>query len=297
MKFKGAFLYLIIAAVIWGATVPIMKITLREVPVFSLIFLRMSLTSLILLAFIYKRLKVEKTDYKNLFWSAVFGTNLNLAFFFFGLKYSLAVNGSVLLATTPIFTLIFAHIYLREKISAKLTAGALLAFLGIVTIVGIPAFQLDTLSTIGNLSLLASALAWVGHEIFAKKVLSKYPATVSAFFTTAIGAILFSPLFLLEFVIYPGWYLNVSREGLLGLSYGTIFASLIAYTVWQKGLSLTTASEASFVFYLLPITGIIFSIILLGEKFSPLLIVGSVLVLAGIILAEYHRRTHVATRS
>lgn len=296
MKFKGAIIYLTVAAVIWGATVPIMKITLREVPVFSLIFLRMSITSLILLPFVHKHLKVEKADYKNIFWSALFGTNLNLAFFFYGLKYSLAVNGSVLLATTPIFTLILAHIYLREKLSTKLLAGAILAFFGIITIVGIPAFQLDIKSTLGNLALVASALAWVGHEIFAKKVLSKYPATVSAFFTTAIGALIFLPLFLLEIIAYPNWYTSVSAEGLLGLSYGIFFASLIAYTVWQKGLSLTTAGEASFVFYLLPITGIIFSIILLGEKFSPIMIVGSVLVLAGVILAEYHRRTHVAAK-
>lgn len=287
-----ALLYLILAAIIWGATVPIMKITLREVPIFSLIVIRMSIAGILLLPFAYKKLHVEKGDFRNIFLAAIFGTNLNLAFFFYGLEYSQAINGSIILATTPIFTLFFAHIFLKEKLSFKLIAGALLAFIGTFTIIGIPVFNLDFKSAIGNISLLLSALAWVVHEIFAKKVLKKYHFLTVSFYTTAIGATLFFPIALLELIDNPTWFINVSSEGILGLLYGIFFASLVAYTAWQIGLSKTTASQASFVFYLLPLFGIIFSIILLKESFSPLLILGSVIIVSGIILAEYHRKSH-----
>src|SRR3989344_377117 len=102
MKFNSAILYLVLAAVIWGATVPIMKITLREIPLFSLIVLRMTVASCLIFPFAYKHLKaVKKEDLKLLFLAAFFGTNLNLAFFFYGLEFSKAINGSVILATTP----------------------------------------------------------------------------------------------------------------------------------------------------------------------------------------------------
>lgn len=291
-KPSPALLYLILAAIIWGATVPIMKITLREVPIFSLIVVRMTIAGILLLPFAYKKLHVEKGDFRNIFLAAVFGTNLNLAFFFYGLEFSQAINGSIILATTPIFTLFFAHVFLKEKLSLKLVSGAILAFLGTLTIIGIPVFNLDFKSAIGNISLLLSALAWVVHEIFAKKVLEKYHFLTVSFYTMAIGATLFFPVALLELIDKPLWYTTLSTDGVLGLLYGIVFASLTAYTAWQIGLSKTTASQASFVFYLLPLFGVIFSIILLKESFSPLLILGSAIIVSGIILAEYHRKSH-----
>lgn len=293
MKFNKALLYLVIAAIIWGATVPIMKITLLEVPLFSLIVIRMTIAGVFLYPFVKKHLKVDSQDFKTIFLAAFFGTNLNLAFFFYGLEHTKAINGSVILATTPIFTLIFAHLYLKEKWTLKLAAGAILSFLGVITIIGIPAFDSDIKSTLGNLSLIASSLAWVGHEIFSKRALKTYNPLAVSFYTIVVGGALFVPLFIFELATKPAWYQQVSTQGWLGLLYGAFFASLIAYTYWQKGLAQTTATLASFVFYLLPITGIIFSIILLEEKFTPLLVVGTILVALGIILAETHRKTHV----
>lgn len=290
MKSPRAFLYLIPAALIWGATVPIMKYTLQEVPLFSLIFLRMFLASMIILPFVLKKLKIQKEDYKNIFLSAFFGTNLNLLLFFFGLKNTHAINASVLIATTPIFTIIFAHIFLKEKVSMKLILGSSLALLGTILIVGAPALQLDIKSSIGSLALLGSSLAWVGHEIVSKRILPKYGPMAIAFFTTFIGGVLFSPLAAFEFIKNPSWFTNLSILGFLGLLFGIVFASFTAYTLWQKGLNETTAGEASFIFYITPLSGVLFSILLLGEKFTSILFLGSILIIGGIILAEYHKR-------
>lgn len=268
-----------------------MKFTLTQIPLFSLITIRMTFASIILFPFVIKHIKVAKADIKTLILAAVFGTNLNLAFFFLGLKYSLAINASVILATTPIFTLILAQFFLKEKFTAKLLLGSVLAMLGVIFIVGVPILHLNLKSTIGNLALVASALAWVGHEIFSKKVLVKYSPVTVAFYTTAIGATIFSPLFIFELFQNPAWYNHVNFQGFLGLLYGILFASLIAYVCWQKGLSLTTAGEASFIFYLMPLSGILFSFILLKEKFPAFLTVGAMLILAGVILTEFHRKS------
>lgn len=292
IKPKPAFIYLVTAAILWGAVVPIMKITLEEIPIFSLIFLRMGFASILLLPFVYKKLKIEKVDWKDVFLASFFGTNLNLAFFFFGLEHTQAINASVILATSPVFTLAFAHYVLKEKFSIKLALGSLLSLMGTIIIIGFPAIHLDLLSTLGNISLIASSLAWVGHEIYAKKMLKKYNPLVVSFYTTAIGAVIFFPIAISELVTKPLWYNHITTSGFLGLLYGIIFASFIAYSFWQKGLAALPASEASFVFYLLPLFGIIFSIILLHERFNPILIVGSIIILSGIVLAEYHRKTN-----
>lgn len=297
MKLSKALIYLVVAAVIWGATVPIMKITLREIPIFSLVFIRMATASLILLPFVYKRLKINRADMKTFILAAVFGTNLNLAFLFFGLRYSLAINASVIIAITPVLTLILAHIFLREKFSAKLVLGSIFAVLGVLAILGVPILHFDLMSTIGNLSLVAASFAWVGHEIFSKKILKKYNFVTSAFYTTTLGALFFSPIALYEIIHNPVWISNVTTSGFLGLLYGIFAASLVGYVAWQKGLSQTTASEASFVFYIMPLSGILFSVLLLHESPPAFLIVGAALIFLGVILAEFHRKTQPLTKS
>jgi len=297
VKSNKAFIYLIVAALLWGATIPIMKFTLTQIPIFSLITIRMTFASVLLLPFVVKHIKIDKADIKTLILAAVFGTNLNLAFFFLGLKYSLAINASIILATTPIFTLILAQFFLKEKFTIKLLLGSALAMLGVIFIVGVPILHLNLKSTIGNLALVASALAWVGHEIFSKKVLTKYPPAIVAFYTTSIGALVFSPLFIFEFFKNPTWYNQVNLQGFLGLLYGILFASLIAYVAWQNGLSRTSAGEASFVFYLMPLSGILFSVLLLNESFPTFLIFGAILIFLGVVLAEFHRKFHPLHRS
>lgn len=291
-KLNPAFLYLTCAALIWGATIPIMKLTLTQVPLFSLSFIRMGVASILFLPFVIKELKIERVDFKKFFLLAFLGTNLNLGLFFFGLKLTQAINASILVASVPLFTLVAAHFLLKEKIAIKLVLAALIALIGIIMIIKIPALGSETKSIIGNLLLLASSLAWVGYEIIAKKLLKKYSASSITFYTIAIGAAIFFPLFLFEFFKNPLWFTSVTSIGFMGIVFGIIFSSLIAYWTWGKGLSLLPAGQASFFIYLDPVSGITFSIILLGEKISPAFIAGSALILAGVFLAQYKSRPH-----
>ncbi len=292
MKFSPAFFYLVIAAIIWGATVPIMKITLREIPLFSLATIRMGFASILLLPFVYKDINIDRDDIPLMVLIAILGTNLNLGLFFFGVKNSPAINSSVITSTTPIFTLLSAHILIREKLSRKLLIGTLLALFGTIVIIGIPVLGLDGETSLGSLALLGSTLAWVGYELVSKKALKKYRPLTITFFTMALGTLFFIPFATSDLINFPSWYLHLSKEGLLGLLYGIIFASTIAYSFWQEGLKKTTAGQASLTFYLLQISGIIFSYILLGESFTLISAIGSAIILGGVILGEYHRKSH-----
>lgn len=292
MKLNSAILYTTTAAIIWGATAPIMKLTLEEIPVFSLAFLRMTVASIILGAFIFKSLKIKKQDFWNFFWAAITGVTLNLTLFFIGLKLTQAILAAFLIAAVPIFTMIGAHIYLKEKFTTRLILASLIALAGVLIIVGRFEGSLNTLELLGNVLLLISTAFWVVNEIIAKKLLVKYNGSVVAFYTMAIGAATFLPMFVWEYFKNPTWTSNVTSQGLLGLLYGIFFASLVAYWTWHKGLKLMPAGQAAFFFYLDPISGAILAMILLGEKLTPSLIIGGVLIAAAVFLAEQKRRSH-----
>ncbi len=292
MKIKPAYLYLLAATLIWGANSPIMKVTLLEVPVFSLAFIRMAAAAIILYSAIARKVKIEKKDILTFVYASVAGVTLNLSLFFFGLQLSSAINASLLIAAVPIFTVLGAHFYLKEKLGTKIILASAIAFAGVVLIIGKPDGPTTLLKIIGNILLLLSSLSWVAHELFSKKLLRKYESSVVTFWVMAIGAVSFLPFAIWDFIKDPSWMGNVSTTGELGIIYGIIFASLIAYLAWQKGLTKLAAGEASFFFYLDPVTGVILSIILLGEKLTTNLALGGALILVGVALAEYKRKNH-----
>ncbi len=299
MKFNSATLLIIAATLVWGGTSPIMKLALSQVPIFSLAFIRMFFAALILGLIVYlprrqagNKLHIQKQDYKTFLYSALTGVTLNLSLFFIALKLTEAILASVLVASVPIFTVLAASYFLKEKITAKLIASSAVALTGVVIIVGIPTNHFSFLALVGNILLLLSSLVWVAHEIIAKKLLKVYSPEIVTFYTMAIGAATFLPFALLELVNKPGWIFNLSFWGIFGILYGVFLASLFAYWAWQKGLSKLPAGQASFFFYLDPISGATLSIILLGEKLTTPLIIGSIFITIAIFIAETHRKDH-----
>lgn len=292
MKLNSAFLYTATAAIIWGATAPIMKLTLQEIPVFSLAFLRMTFASLILGFLIFKSLKINKEDYWTFFWAAITGVTINLTLFFIGLKLTEAILAAFLIASVPIFTMIGAHIYLKEKFTTRLIVASAIAFVGVAIIIGKFEGPFNLMALVGNILLLAATLSWVAHEIIAKKLLRIYDGSTVTFYSMAIGAATFLPLFLWEYSANPNWYANVTAQGLAGLLFGIFFASLTAYWAWNKGLKLLPAGQAAFFFYLDPISGAILAMILLGERLTPQLVIGGILIAAAVYLAEQKRKFH-----
>ncbi len=297
MKFKPAFFYLLLSSVIWGATVPIMKITLTQIPLFTLAFLRMLFAAIILGYLFHSKLAIKKEDFKIFVIAGLTGTTFNLLFFFEGLKLTKAINASLLTATVPIFTILAAHLFLREKIGVKITIAALLALFGCIIIIGKPDTSFKLAEVIGSISLLISTLFWVANEIISKNILKKYPPETLAFYLTAIGAFTFMPFFAFEVLKNPFWTVGITKGGFFGLIYGIVFSSTIAYWAWQKGLSKLPTQEASFFFYLDPISGAVLSIILLHEKITSTLIIGAVLIFIAVILSESRRRSHPLHKS
>lgn len=292
MKIRSAYLFLIIAAIIWGATPAIMKITLAQIPLFSLAFLRMFFAANLLYFFARNNLKIQKKDLLMFISLAITGITIHIAFFFFGLKLTQAIHAAFLIAAGPILTVVAAHFYLREKLEKKLILTGLVAVLGIGMIVGAPDNHLNPAEAVGDIFILLSSLAWVAHEIIAKKLLKTYKSTTVTFYTLFIGAITFLPFYLFELINNPNWIFNVNTIGFLGLAFGIFLASFTAYLAWQKGLSKLPAGQASYFFYLDPISGSIFSILLLGEKLTPSLIMGATLITLAVFLAEYRRKLH-----
>ena len=284
-----AVLAIIISSVIWGATPAIMKYTLLTVPVFSLGFIRFFGASLILLPFVLRKINIKDIT-PLVVGAALLGITVHISFFFLGLKLTTALNAGIISAFYPILTLIFAHILLSEKIKGNILVGAVLGIAGLGIIIGKDILTSGfTLSPLGDFLIISSAIVGVLYAIFSKKILEKHSPILVSFYLFAIGGLAFFPFAFWEWQTSSIWITNLSINASLGILFGILFASLIAHSFWQWGLSKMDVTKVGFFHYLEPVVATITAVIILSERITLPFILGSICIILGLVLAEIHR--------
>lgn len=287
---QKAFVALIIANVIWGAAAPIFKLSLENIPPFTLAFWRFFLGSVLLGIILRKKTALPLVDRKDaiyLFGYAMFGITFNIIFFFEGLKRTLAMNSPIIASSQPILTLLLAILFLREAFQIKKFLGMLLGTLGIIIIVIEPLFVGGIGGSIlGNIFLVLATLGAVGQIIVGKKVISKYNPFAFTFWAFLIGAASFLPLALHEYVTIQHLYVSLDWRGYMGIVYGAVFSSTIGYGLFAWGLSKINATDTAIFTYIDPIVGTVLAALLLHEPITTPFVLGSLFIFGGIFIAE-----------
>lgn len=290
--YQKAILAMVVANIIWGAASPIFKLSLQNIPPFSLAFLRFFLATIILFPFVHKDLhnfKKQVDNWKEIVGYALTGITINIIFFFLALRLTTSITAPIIGSAGPIALIIFGALFLNEKVTGRKIIGSAVSFLGVLLLIIEPILDkgFDG-SLIGNLFLVIATLGAVGQTIYGRRLAHKYPPLPLTFWAFFIGTLTFIPLAFPEILHFP----QLDWRGILGIIYGAVFSSTIAYSLFAWGLSKIEASEAGLYFYLDPIVAIVIAYPLLGEKPSIPFLVGSVLVFAGILIAEKRLNYH-----
>ncbi len=293
---QKAFFALIIANVIWGAASPIFKLSLQNIPPFTLAFWRFFLGAIMLALYTKFRVNLKVTskhDLGRLLFYALTGITTNIIFFFWGLKLTYAINAPVIASAQPIMTLFLALLFLKERFVVKKFLGMILGSIGIIVIVLEPllAVGIDG-STIGNVFLVIATLAAVVQMIIGKPILGKYNPITITFWAFVIGAASFLPLAVYEYALIPNLYPLLDWRGYMGIAFGSVLSSTVAYTLFAWGLSKISATDVSLFTYIDPIAGTILAFFLLHEPITLPFIAGAILIFGGIFLAEGHIHYH-----
>lgn len=301
-----AYLYLTIVAAIWGIAGPIIKHTLSYFDPILFLTLRFFITSLVFIPLLFKshpRLlkslsQLSITNWKFLIVSSLLGSTINLGFLFWGFSLTTSIDGTVINASSPILVTLASVYFLGEHITNREKAGQLLAFAGSLIIILQPILESGHLfsgSLYGNLLVFLADLAWVGYVTINKRQLRMH----------------FSPLFLTAAMFFFGFLsmsiiliLTHSPSGILqslslasyssylGVLYMALLSGGLAYWLYNKGEKTIESSEANIFNYLQPLFAIPVGYLWLGEAITIPFIVGSLVIAAGVLLAQtkFHRR-------
>ena len=201
------------------------------------------------------------------------------------LRWTMANNVSFIVCSAPVFTILLALLLFRDvRATGRLFLGTVLALAGMAAIIFNGHFVLH-LSPRGDLLALAAALCWAVYSILIRSVSRRYSAVFITRKVFAYGLLTILPYF----ELHP-WQFPLS--GLLqptvwmNLLFLSLVASLICFVLWSWAVKEIGALSSSNYIYLNPIATCIASAIILSEPITPIAILGLVLIILGVYLAE-----------
>ena len=286
-RIQLAIIALIFANIIWGAAFPIYKWTLEIVPPFIFTFIRFFGGALIVLPFVYKSLRIQRSDIPKLILVSLIGISVQIPLLFFGLKLSPSINAPIIIASAPIILIISSVIFLNEKLKVKVLIGTLVSLLGVLAIILRPFIEAGGLtgSVLGNFLLFGATVCSVAQALILKRITANNDPLALVFWMFVIGIIPIIPFALYETQTF-NLLTQINLQAVIGLLYGIVFAAVIAHYLYAFGIKFVKASEVGIFSYVDPLATIVIAIPLLGEIITPTYILGAILVFLGIFIAE-----------
>ncbi|MBL0389222.1 DMT family transporter [Tumebacillus sp. ITR2] len=274
-------------SLLWGCNYAISAYLLRDFSPIFLSFVRICMTSLFLItvALVNGGLrKPSKKEWGLLAGAGIFGTLLNQTFYFTGLHHSTAGNAALILALAPICTTILARIFLKERFNVFKVTGAIVGLAGVIIIVLFGGNSELGLS-IGDLYLMGAMLTLSTSLLFIRRLtetLSSYAVTI---FSTVFGSALMIIPFSGE-VATGGTMISHSIWLWVLLATAGILNQGLAGFWWNQGVSVIGASRAAMFMNVQPFIALIAGHFLLGDPIYASQILGGVLILGGVAVAN-----------
>jgi len=295
---SAAELILLAANVVYGTSYVAVRIALGDVGPTTLAFSRLAIAAAVLapLAWSARRRSSpppSRRDHWAFFWMGAVGFTLAMALSHWGLAWSTATNGALLIAVEPIAMIALAPVVLGERLARRELAGTALAVVGATTVVvnGVPGLtQAVVPHWRGDLLLLLSGVAYAVYSLIGRAVLARHPSLPVTAWSLLWGTVTMAPLVALEWQLgrSPVW----TRAAVLGVLYLGLVITALGYLAWNYALERVPAPRAAIFLNLQPLVGALLGVVWLGEPLTAFTAAGGGLILIGLWLAVTGRGAH-----
>lgn len=278
-----AIIAVLLATITGGGNPVFVKIALKEIPVFTFNFLRFFISLLLILPLFFReRPKITKDVYKLVLLSLL--PVINITLFAFGVRLTTATTGQMIYAAVPIVAGVLSYLFLNERLGFNKIVGILLGFFGTMAIVLLPILEKPSVikgNLLGNIIIFIAMLSWAAYTVFSKKFHKKYsPIYLNTFFILTATVIEFFPA-ISDFSSNNIWWQHISVNAIFSVFYVSAMGTVATYIFYQYAIKHGTPIIASMSLYVQPIATFTFASIILGERLTIGLVIGSALVLLG----------------
>ncbi len=282
-----AHIFALFTAVVWGTTFVSTRMLITEgLSPHGIMFVRFVIGYIMLCILSKGRIKVKSLKEEFLFLLAgLCGMTLYQLFENVALSYTQASNVSVLISIAPLITGILASRFSGEKLTNSFLLGFIISISGIF-IIGINDSFVLKISPKGDLLAILGAIVWGFYSIITKALGTRGYNIISVtrriFFYGMMITALVMPILgfdiTLEYFTTPKFLFNLMYLGLI--------ASAICFVTWNYAIKTLGATKSSVYIYLNPLVTILFSVVFLNEHITTYMVVGTVLIVSGLLISE-----------
>jgi len=276
-------LALIVSAIIWGSTFVITKSLMTSIGPFMVISMRLIISLIVITPIaLHRGFRWKMIIEKDYMLFGLTGVALYFGLANTGLSLSTAANAALIQAANPAIVALFSILLLKEHITRQRALGITLSIVGVLLVSGVPSGSQES-TLIGNLLILGGVVAWSVYIIQSRKISSDVDPMVSTTASFYTGLFWLMPFTLWE--ISTKGLPVISPLSWAALIYLGLVASALAYFLWNYALNSMEASEAAPFINLIPIIGLILSI-LVGESVSFIQILGGLIAIIGVLITQ-----------
>jgi len=283
----GDWVLLGLLGILWSGSYLFVALAVREVPPFTLTFVRVALGALALAAVARASGLTFPTDAR--VWAALaLGGFLNcalpFALLFWGQMHIASSLAAILISTGPLLTIICAHFMTHdERLNGRKIAGVSLGLLGAAVLIGIDALRDFGVQSLAQVAILGAALCYALAAVVSRQFAGQ-PPIVTATGQLATSAAMVLPLSL---IVDRPWLLPQPGLAALGATVGlTVFSTAFAYILYFQLLRRAGASNVMLVSFLTPVGASILGIVVLGEHLAAHNLLGMALIFAGLAVID-----------
>jgi O-acetylserine/cysteine efflux transporter len=279
-------LALAVLTLIWGFSVPVMKLGLADLPPLALVSLRYVGAAPFFALFLIGRRRPSPRALGAMALLAALGLGAGQVLQILGVQRTSAAVATIILATIPTFTVVLAVVRLRQKVRPHHAVGLGLALVGIglttaSTATGAAAFTTAALT--GDVCLLLSSVCIAGYYVLGAELAIGQGVMVVSAWSTIFGALFLLPLAAWE---VAQRHVHWSIAGIGTIAYLSLLVTVLGIWIWLHALHALPARIAASSQYVQPLIGVLASAAIFGTPLGGGFALGSALVLGGVALCS-----------
>lgn len=228
--------------------------------------------------------KINKEDYRYVIVSGFLGITLYFTLENIGVSMTSSSNAALIVASFPAVTTLLEFFIYHLKPTIKKVFGVILALIGVsiltqVTVDG------SSKPLWGNIILIGTGIVWALYNFVTRNIANKYSAITLTYYQMIAGVLFFMPLFFIE---GESWKIPTvtSASAMIYLSVG---CSVSAFLLYNLGLRKLSASISVSLMNLVPVFGLVFSALILGETVFVIQMLGGIIIIVGVILSSIQK--------
>ena len=217
---------------------------------------------------------------------------VQLSCFYQGLARTTASHGVLIGNMLPFFVLILAHIFIPgDRITPKKGIGITLGFIGVLFLL-LDDQNLTKGLKIGDFIVLFAVMLWSSSAVFVKRIIADYDPVQITFYPMAIGTPFF---FIAAFFLDGPMAAKLDNTVFAALFYQSFVTASFGFIAWNTLLQRFGATRLHSFVFIMPVAGVVLSVLLLKETITPYLALSIGCIVTGVVIVNLKRKKTVSS--